>query len=98
MRDYYSVQAIYNLLAWPAISWFADHLSDVSAGPAEGSGSGQHYSDSLIFHNTGCELFHSRLSCPRLPASTTCTPKICGANSGSCGNSSPRPPPRHRGE
>ena len=69
MRDYYSVQALRNLLFWPVTSRFTDHLSAVSAETAGHSGNGQHYSDSPIYRDTGCKLFPSCLSC-RL---STCT-------------------------
>ena len=64
MRGYYSVQALFNLVSWPVTSRFADHLSDVSEFPGKDSGGGQHYSDSPIYRDTGCNLFPSCLSCP----------------------------------
>ena len=64
MRGYCSVQALYNLVSWPVISRFADHLTFVSEAPPECSGGGQHYSDSPIYHDTGCNLLPSCLSCP----------------------------------
>ena len=64
MRDYYSVQVLYNLLSWLATSRFAEPLSTVSKATAERSGEGQHYSDSPIYHGTGCKLTLSCLLCP----------------------------------
>ena len=63
MRHYYSVQALYNLLSWPVTSRFAVHPSAVGEPPAESSGGGQHYPDSPIYRDTGCNLFPSCLSC-----------------------------------
>lgn len=62
MRDYYSVQALHNLLSWPVTSRFTDHFCTVSGLPPRGSG--QHYSGSPIYPGTVCNLF---LPCP-LPA------------------------------
>ena len=64
MHDYYSVQALNNLLFWPVTSRFANHLSSVSDETARHSVDGQHYSDSPIYRDTGCSLFPSCLSCP----------------------------------
>lgn len=64
MHNYYSVQALNNLLFWPVTSRFADHLSTVREETAGQSGSGQHYSDSPVYRDTGCKLFPSCLSCP----------------------------------
>ena len=59
MRGHYSAQALCNLVSWPVTSRFPDHLSTVCQPPAEGSGGGQHHSDSPIYRDTGCNLFPS---------------------------------------
>ena len=72
MRDYYSVQTLFNLVSWPVTSRFADHLSAVSESSIEGSGSGSgsgsgdghHNFNSPIHQDHGCNLFPSCLSCP----------------------------------
>ena len=55
MRDYYSVQALYNLLFWPITYRFADHLSGISDPSAKGYADGHNNLSRPIYHNTGCK-------------------------------------------
>ena len=70
MRDYYSVQSLYNPVSRPVTSRFPDHLSAVCETATGPSNNGHHN------HGSSCHLFDAPLRRP-LPKRKGCsTPRV----------------------
>ena len=64
MYAYYTSHARRNPLVAPITLRFAVALSAISESEGSASEQGNHYLNSPIYQDTGCNLFHSCLSCP----------------------------------
>ena len=64
MRVYFSTQPLYNLLSPPMNSRFAVALAAVSESSRASSEGGHRNPNSPIYHDAGCYLFDSCLTCP----------------------------------
>ena len=64
MYGYYTSHARRNPLVAPITLRFAVALSAIGESEGSASEQGNHYLNSPIYQDTGCNLFHSCLSCP----------------------------------
>ena len=64
MRAYFSTQPLYNPLSPPMNSRFAVALAAVSESSGASSEGGHRNPNSPIYHDAGCYLFDSCLTCP----------------------------------